>query len=174
MDKKPELPDLSPEKLARLWAIGSDIQPEAEQVIGLDDRKAELLRDRLARNLPLDKRTRGFLSETLDLLCRKFQPFVGNSLGAMIMDPQTSVEVLTYIKDFAKESGSTARDKAERDVALAVYFAAIASALVCHGARISQHSGSRLRKAFEAWVERSWLPSDMRELFKKAMTQAEL
>jgi hypothetical protein len=92
----------------------------------------------------------------------------------MIMDPQTSVEVLKQIKDSAKESGATARDKVERDVALAVYFAAIASALVCHGVKISQHTDGKLKKAFGAWIQRPWLPGDVRELFQKAMAKAEL
>ncbi len=173
MDQVPKTSDLGPERLARLWDIGSDVHVDpADGAGGSEECFAELLRDWMARPLPPDsaetQTLASLLPEALGRLCRKLRPFSGDSIGFLITSPDTDVHVLTRIKDHAKELGAAATSEIEREVALAVYFAAIASAMVFHDARISQHSNSKLQSAFETLRKRNGVPPELLSLFEKA------
>ncbi|MBN1506408.1 MAG: hypothetical protein JW955_06160 [Sedimentisphaerales bacterium] len=173
MDKESKGHHLRPEKLARLWDIGSDVHIEAADSAGAgEERYAELLHDWLARQLPPDPvQTQDLVSllpEALGQICQEVRPFSGDSIGFLLTHADTDVQVLRRIKDYAKELGAPPAGEVEREVALAVYFAAIAAALVSHETRISQHGDARLRSAFEALSERNAVPSELRSLFRKA------
>lgn len=168
MDQESKISSVSPEKLAQLWDIGSDVHDEAaERTGGSEDRYAELLRDWMARQLPPDPGLQELLPEALGQLCRELRPFSGDSIGALLTNPQTDPQVFTRLKDYAKELGAAA-SQVEREVTLTVYFAAIASALVFHDARISQHSGKKLAAAFGTLSRRSGMPPELLSLFQKA------
>lgn len=169
MDMEPSTPDVGPEKLARLWGIGSDAQAEpADGMADPDEQRAQRLRDWLARPLPPDEDLQEMLPEGLGQLCRKVRPFSGDTIGSLITDPNTDVQVLERIKDLAKEQGTVAENEIDHEVALAVYFAAIAGAAAFHDAKISQHSDAKLRKAFVSLTDRPWIPTNLRQLLKKA------
>lgn len=169
MDQRSNILDLSPERLARLWDIGSDARAGPIQgADGSEERWAELLRDWMARPLPLDSDLRELLPEALGRLCRELRPFSGDSIGFLVTNPDTDVRVLAGIKDHAKELGAAATSEMERQAALAVYFAAIASALVFHNARISQHNDGTLQSAFETLGKRKGIPPELLSLFQRA------
>jgi hypothetical protein len=164
---------LGPEKLAKLWDIGSDVHVEpADGGRGCDERYAELLHDWMARQMSPDPiETQDWVSllpEAMGQLCQELRPFSGDSVGFLLTDPDTNVQVLRRIKDYAKESGATAASEVEREAALAVYFAAIAASLVFHHVRISRHSNKKLRIVFETLGVRNGVPSELRSLFQKA------
>jgi len=89
-------------------------------------------------------------------------------LDESLQDPRTDVAVLREIKDYAKSLGEQAASQAERDVFLAVYFAAIASALTLHGERITQHTTQDLARFFNAYPKRTWIPSELSTIFGHA------
>ncbi len=157
---------LSADKLARLWDIGSEVP--AAGTGGPEEQRAERLRDWLARSLPPDEDLRGLLSEGLGHLCRDLRPFSGDAIGLLITCPETDVVALRRIKHLAKERGTAAGNEMDRDVALAVYFAAIASALVFHDTKISQHGDRKLKTAFGSLGRQPWVPPDLAHLFEKA------
>ena len=101
-------------------------------------------------------------------MSEELQSVSGLPLGDILQDSQTKIAVIRRIKDFAKELGNSAKDKIERDVALAVYFAAIASALVFHEARISQYSYEQLAQSFEAFGEDNWITPSLATMYKGA------
>jgi hypothetical protein len=78
------------------------------------------------------------------------------------------VRVLERIKDHAKELGTAAKNEAEREVALALYFAAIAAALLHHRAIISQHPWPHLEQSFKTLSGRRWIDADLLQLFTAA------
>jgi hypothetical protein len=173
MDKEPKTHDLAPEKLARLWNIGSDACIGGGDETGdRDDRYAELLCDWMTRQLPPDpEETQQLLSllpEALGELCQEVRPFSGDLIGSLLTQPDTDVRVLRRIKDYAKELGGSAAGPVEREAALAVYFAAIAAAQVFHDARISQYGDKKLQSAFEALSRRNAVPAGLRALFQRA------
>jgi hypothetical protein len=172
MDEESKISNVSPEKLARLWDIGSEVRAKAvDEAEGADERYAELLHDWMARQLPLDPDLQELLPGALGQLCQELRPFSGDSIGALLTDPQTDIRVLTRIKDYAKELGAAA-GRIEREVTLTVYFAAIASALVFHNARISQHGEKKLQSAFATMSKQDGIPPELLSLFQKATTES--
>lgn len=49
-----------------------------------------------------------------------------------------------------------------------IYYAAIVSALVFHEQKITRHSYEKLQEALTDLDEKQWIPSDLKDLFKKA------
>lgn len=79
----------------------------------------------------------------------------------------TDLALLKEIKDRNKGTVTTAASDATRAAATAVYYAAIAAALVFHGEKITRHSDARLLEGFERLQDATWIPSDLRTLIAK-------
>jgi len=76
--------------------------------------------------------------------------------------------VLEKIKQYAKESGTSTNSEDEKDVFLAVYYAAIASALVFHNEKITRHSYKGLERFFSSFTDKGWVLKEIKELFHGA------
>jgi hypothetical protein len=167
MSKEPSSFDLSPEKLARLWSVGSDVNKDEDEV-DQEQKKAELLRDWLESALPLDPALAELLPTVLMRMFRELRPFAGESFNSLLLDPETDVSALKKIKSFSKKLVEAAKSEAEHDAAAAIYYAAIASVLVFHNQRITTFSYESLADSFSTSVENNWLTPGLVELFKKA------
>ena len=168
MDKDTTTSGLAADKLAQLWDMGSnENQGTTEESQGQG--KAELLRDRLAQKFPLDQIIAQILPKTLAQVCDKIQPFSGNSYAILINDPGTDVSILKRIKDNTKKQAQHADGDAAYDVSAAIYYAAIASALVYHGKRITSFSYDHLLGKYVTLVEHPWLTPEFRNLFQEAV-----
>lgn len=174
MDKESSSFDLNPKKLARLWSIGSDANLEQGlHRINNDEKRAELLRDCLATSLPMDQETLDLLPRIFKGICRDLRPFTGESIGSLVIDPQTDFIVIERIKNWAKEFGSSTEDETEREVALAIYYTSIASALVFHEVKLSQYDYQKLKQAFGTLSRQEWIPSILLKILKRAYKYAE-
>jgi hypothetical protein len=158
---------LSPEKLARLLNIGSDIG-ETNNVINSEEKKAELLHDWLSATLPLDAVLLESLPIILRRLYRQLQPHLGERFGKVLKNPQTDILVIRKIKDYSKKFVTSARSEAEHDAATAIYFAAIASALLFHDIKITKFSYKTLDESFAKLIDEKWINADIAELFSLA------
>ena len=167
MDKRSSTFGLSSENLARILKIGTD-SLRADEQTEQDKRKASLLRDRLSISLPLEAVIIESLPSILARVCRQFQPMASKSLGNLLQDPKVNIEVLKKIKDYSKELVKTAKSDDEHEAAAAVYYAAIASALVFHDKRITKHSYESLEETFSSLIKSKWLIPELIRLFKKA------
>jgi hypothetical protein len=134
----------------------------------MDQKRQGLLLDHLAGSLPPDPALIELLPEILGSLCRQLRPFTGESLRTLLLDPKVDLSVLERIKDHAKALGATAGSDIEREVALALYFAAIAAGLLYHRTRVSQQSWAHLEQSFKTLSRQPWVPSDLAELFTRA------
>ena len=130
--------------------------------------RASVLLDVLGSKLPVNPALLESLPPVLRALSEELKSVSGLPLGDLLQDSQTKIAFIRRIKDFAKELGSSAKDKVERDVALAVYFAAIAVALVFHDVRISQYSYKELAQSFETLAEHDWTTLSLANLYKEA------
>lgn len=130
--------------------------------------RAAVLHDLLGSKLPVNPALLESLPPVLRALSEELESVSGVSLGNHLQDSQTKIVVIRRIKDFAKELGNSAKDQIERDVALAVYFAAIAGALVYHDVRISQYGYEQLKQSFEALCQHDWITPDLEVLYKDA------
>lgn len=138
-----------------LEAVASDAPGNA------DEAKGDLLCDILRCPLPPTEHP----SDITRGAATGFGPTPGPSLGQLLNDPRTDVAVLRRIKDYTKVRGKRAGSDVEKDVFLAVYFAAIAAALVFHDKRITGHSSIDLAEFLALFGETQWIPADLRRLF---------
>lgn len=173
MENEPTTFGLSREKLARLWEVGDDT-PAGQDGPTEEQKKAELLRDRLAEPLLLDPTATRMLPETLSFVLEQFRPLMGCSVGDLLLDPDTDPSVVWQIKDQYKERAQSCSSELEREVATAIYYAAIANALLFHEEsllrddKITTFSYKQLNEHFSQLLNIPWLTPDMVGLFKRA------
>ncbi|MEN6423896.1 MAG: hypothetical protein ABFE13_00925 [Phycisphaerales bacterium] len=167
MDRDSTRLGLNPDQLSRLWNIGDAVELYAVPNDS-DQAKTEFLRDVLVERMPLEPMVTRVLSRALSQACEGVQPFPNNSYGLLLADPATDVTILTRVKDHAKELVRPVHSEGERQVLAAVYYAAIACALIYHDRRISSFSFDCLAQQYKSLLEQAWLTSDLRDLFEKA------
>jgi hypothetical protein len=167
MNKEPENIDLSPEQRKRLLSLGLSSKV-SEAMTDSEEEKSDLLYDILTRTLPIDEMIVDSLPCVLRSLSRKLRSVAGEPLADLLQDPKTDISVVEEIKVYAKESGKSSKSKGESDVFLAVYYAAIASALLFHNKKITQHSFEDLEQFFSSLAKKSWVLQELKILFKRA------
>ena len=104
----------------------------------------------------------------LSRLSQTLAPLSGKSPGTLVLSPQTDVAALTTLKDCFGELSVTSTSRAQKAVAVAVYCAAIASALVFHDQKITTLSYAQLDESLTELQTRSWVSPALKELFGKA------
>lgn len=130
--------------------------------------RADLLADTLGSRMPVDATLLESLPVVLRSLSEQLESVSGLPIGQLLFNSQTKTALLRRIKDYAKDMGASASDEQQRDVALAVYYAAIAAALVNHNVKISQHSYGKLEQSFEKLASHEWISPGLSRLFKDA------
>jgi hypothetical protein len=92
------------------------------------------------------------------------------SLQEVLFNPESSVEQLQVIKEAGKHLTTSSNSEEERALATTIYYTytAIASCLVHHGKKITQHSYEKLDESFALLVEKTWMTNELVELFSKA------
>lgn len=130
--------------------------------------RADLLADTLGSRMPVDETLLESLPAVLRSLSEQLESVSGLPIGKLILDPQTKTALLRRIKDYAKDMGTSVSDESRRDVALAVYYAAIAASIVHHNVRISQHAYDKLEQSFEKLASQDWISPGLSGLFRDA------
>jgi hypothetical protein len=167
MDESSEKFKLNIEQSTYLLKLG--LVPDNEKNNQVSEKNREdLLLDMLASKLPVNPALFESMPAVLRPLSDELDAVSGLSLGKLIQNTQTKTTLLRNIKEYAKQLGTSAPNEIERDVALVVYFAAIAHALVFHNVKITKHSYESLRVSFSDLVEKPWLPIELARLFTKA------
>jgi hypothetical protein len=132
-----------------------------------NEERGDLLHDILRCSLPLRAGPREGLRTAATTSCQSLRSVVGPPIGELLQDPGTSVAVLKEIKQYAKARGSQAASEREKDVFLAVYFAAIATAMVSHGERITEHTDEDLTRSLSFFAKAPWMQTDLMGLFRR-------
>jgi len=152
--------DLTPETLAKLMGIVAGDEREAADT-RRQDRAADLLTCWLGWPWPVrtpvaDAKPRR-PPETLE------QNGKATTIAQLLLGERSGLGVLCEIKEFAKRLAR--RNKAEpgHSVATAIYYAAIASALLHHGRKITAHSHRSLEASFLRLMAEPWLPAALYE-----------
>jgi len=167
MKDSPKKFDLSIEQSTNLLKLALESNQNKKTQDTEKDR-AELLLDTLASKLPVNPALLESLPAVLRSLSEELQSVSGLPLGKLLQNSKTKTTLLRRIKDFGKELGTSANDEIERDVALAIYFAAIAGALVFHNVKISEYSYKQLEQSFETLSKHDWIPPNLAGLYRKA------
>lgn len=158
---------VAPKKLAELLRISSE-SDDSQAELTEDQKKAQLLLDRLAEPLLLDPSVVKMLPSIPSLLSSAMELCDGESIGQILMDPGTDISVLRKIKGFNNKASRRTDCPIECDTAIAVYYAAIASALVFHNKRISRFGYEELEKSFAQLADKPWMDPSIVELFGRA------
>jgi hypothetical protein len=151
-----------PDRLADLLHIGLEAGPPGPS--HPDEQKESLLRARLAGTLPLEKAA----VDALPVLAGQLLPLGSGSVGRALLDAGTPLEVFQKIKDYGKKLALANESEAEHAAATTIYFAAIASAILFHGKRITSYSYRALAGHFGTLAEKRWMDPKLARHFAKA------
>lgn len=155
-----------PEGLERLLGLGIGTDRRAEAAP--DKVTANLLHARLAGTLPLTKKMVEDLPAIIGHLREELLPLAGKPLGDLLLDQETSLKVIKSIKDYGKQMAQHERSSAEHAVSITIYFAAIASALLFHGKKITTHSYDELSDSFQILIDKRWMTTELARHLAKA------
>lgn len=92
----------------------------------------------------------------------------GRSLGDVLLDPPSDLDLLRAIKNCSKRLSHELDSEVEAALATTIYFAALASALVFHNRKITQHTYGKLDESFTELVGKTWMARQLIELFSRA------
>ena len=137
-----------------------------------DEQKGDLLRNILRCALPLEAPASS-TAVSSGPSYGGLRTVAGPPLGELLLNRTADVVVLKCIKEYAKALGKNAKSGIERDVFLAVYFAAIAAALVFHAERITEHFEGNLAQFLRSFANAAWIPTDLVDLFRKAISSCQ-
>lgn len=167
MDNESQDFDLTHSQKSRLLSLGLRSKPDK---LGTDkeEQKADMLYDVLSRTLPADPSVVNSLPPVVKGLSSRLRSLAGQPIGELLQDPATDITTIKKIKQYAKDSGTSSSSEAENDVFMAVYCAAIGSALVFHNEKITQHSYQDLEQFFLSFTRKDWILEEIAELLKKA------
>jgi hypothetical protein len=168
MDEEIDAIRLSNRQKTRLLSLG--LEPDqAAKPSDENEQRGDLLCDILRCPLPAELPERGAsFPDGVTKPCPTFRAIAGPTLRELLLDPKTDVLVLRRIKEYAKRLGTKAESEVEKDVFLAVYFAAIAAAGFFHSRQITEHSDTNLDRFLVLFARLSWIPSDLAGLFADA------
>ncbi len=157
---------LSPEQLARLLAMGLDEKDNRDS--GERSRtNSDILQDMLMSELALDPAMPESVPAVLKRPCEELSGVAGHTLGQLLLSPETNLAVIRTLKDYAKALSRRGAHEPEHAAVVIIYYAAIASALVLHGQKITRHSYETLLEAFSQLAKKNWVSTELRELFRK-------
>jgi len=156
-----------PEKLARLLTTcaGGGMSKGKKSTA---KQKSDLLRDLLEDVLPSDQAAIDAFPALLRHLYRELLPLADKSLGELLLSRETALSSVEKIKEYGKKVSASAGSEAEYEASAAIYYAAIASALVFHDQKITHYSYQELVSYFSSLTDKKWIPAKIKRLFKKA------
>lgn len=158
---------LSADQKLRLMNLG--LNSQIDDAIGDDNApKAERLYEVLTSSLPVGPDVVDSLPPILRNMSRKMTSVAGQRVSHYLLSPKTQVDVLRKIKDYAKQSGESTDSEIHRDVFLAVYCMAIASALFFRNEKISRHTDEDLKGFFAKYATEQWIPPEMALILREA------
>ena len=167
MEDGPPTGGLSPEELARLLSIGVEDDGSDAQESSAGP-AAELLDAMLAGPLPPVPTMVDALPTVLARLRRDLLPLGGRSIGEILSDPDMDLPALSMVKVYGKRIAAGNPSGPKHAAAVAVYYAAIAAALIRHGERITTHSPSYLKASLRELSNAPWVGEKLSSLLATA------
>ena len=166
-----QLESLGLGQIGQLLGLATEHELPDDEML-MEQLMKEGLSNRLAGTIPPGTAISAQLPALLGRLRGHPDPLPGRNLGMAVLDPNTSVELLTGIKRCLKEEaryyeGMEGRHP-EYAAALTAYYLVIASALRFHGRKITRHSFQDLAQWFRVLGTKSWMPEELRSHFTVA------
>lgn len=127
------------------------------------------LQDQLSEKCPVPKPSTSSQTWLLDRVQEKVRLDLSRSVGEVLSDRQADLNILRDIKDRYKSWTREAATKGMRHVYTAIYFAAIARALVSHSQTITDHPTEYLVRSMKTLAGEPWMVPSLRELYLEAL-----
>ena len=163
--------NLTEDQKSLLFGLG--LAKPHNRSIDTGEQKTDMLYDILNSRFPVDPSVVDSLPGVVKDLCPSLNSVAGNTIGDLLQNSYTDISTLKRIKWHAKESGTSAESEAQIDVYLVVYYAAIASTLLFHGKKITQHPYEDLQGFFLSFSQEAWVLEEIKDLFRKAQMHCE-
>ena len=153
-----------PHQLADLLrqAVDAGAAPPA----GCDQDRADLLRLRLADRAPCKRGPAG-MQTPMERVLQHPSPADNRTLGEVLLDEQTPLALLQDVKDQAKARSARQDHPVENQVAIVIYYAAIAAARAYHGERLTHWPDRDLADAFGRLSREPWVSLQLRSLLSR-------
>ena len=154
---------LRPDQLASLMEVGAGRRrvDTTQNQAGADELATmlyeEVLPDDLHPNSP-----RVVLGRPCDELCSYC------TIAELLFASAPDLAALTALKDYAKRLPEREPSGSTKAAATAVYYAAIAAALVSRNEKVTEHGYKDLACYFAELATKPWMTADLRALFEKA------
>lgn len=155
--------------LADLWQIAAGGQIHDEK-LDSNKIKLELLNNHLDCPISEKNDNHGIAPIIISQVAKRLKCFSGKPLRDILFDPSADIETIIILKDYAKKLSRQDTTDSDYAVAIAIYYAAIANAIVYHDKKITSHSNHYLLKFYSNMLEKRWLPGEIRTLYTKAKT----
>lgn len=167
--KRPSTFGMTIRQLQELFGVGRDLGEPSS--VGDAAAKRDLLEQQLARRLPPDRGRGELLPDLVESPGRVSQVRTGGGLGDILRDPSSDLKTVRRVKRYAKDLAADAVSRDEHDVAAAVYYAAIAHALVFQDQRITRFPPVVLAETYARLSAETWMPQELVRLFQQARTR---
>jgi DNA-directed RNA polymerase specialized sigma24 family protein len=126
---------------------------------------------------------RDSLSAPLSLDTTVLEPEIAEKVGAWIESqrvkpttfanlfehPRPLLDLLEFIKDYAKENRTDAESPMLREVSTVLYYVSISVALTRCGQRITSHDDAGLRQGFQWVIDQVWVDENLRQLLHEGI-----
>ena len=109
----------------------------------------------------LDAAVADDLQVIFERLLHHLSPLRGKTLGDAILEEETDLQTVKMIKDYGKKLAGRKHSGIEHDIAVTIYFAAIASALLFHSKRITSYAYKDLARDFEMLMNKPWMAPEI-------------
>ncbi|MBN1359883.1 MAG: hypothetical protein JW993_04795 [Sedimentisphaerales bacterium] len=157
---------LEPEKVARL--VGVTLARNQGERRDSEEAIKDLLEICLTQTCWAQDGRQGGRLGVLGRLLRPRRSEAKRTLREVLLDRRSGLNMVSDVRRHAKQQTTRTDDEVKHAVMTTIYFAAIASALVFHGRRISTYSPESLRCSFAKLCRKTWMPAELVELFEKA------
>jgi hypothetical protein len=167
MSEKPKTFGLDPEKLVDLMRIVSDTCDSDNQG-SPEQKKSELLYDQLREALLTDLTVSGGVPVISDDLTDVLRLQGSKPIREILQNQDSDIHMIKKIKEYYSKLSEDTDSIIERDVAIVIYYTAIAGAMVFHNEKISKLSYRRLERSFSSLISKSWISTELINLFAEA------
>jgi len=157
---------LAPRKLARILGLTMSSDNKDDDLAHADI--AELLSKCLHAKLPVAVRRELSWADLLNNLAPNQENNNVIVLIDVLTSPRSSLDTIKAIRKCAKSGAARNNTDPEHSVAITLYFAAIAHALLFQKVKITTYSDEALRVSFDQLISKPWLPKELRKLFVEA------
>ncbi|MFC1764044.1 hypothetical protein ACFL6U_18470 [Planctomycetota bacterium] len=140
--------------------------------VNLQEEDSEQMREHLQEELtekcPLSAQPADRSTTIMEHIQLQTARHTGCTVGECLADPQTDIHLLVPIKDYYKDISHQTLTRADHHVAIAIYFGAVAHALVYHDQKISDYSYRDLQQSFCTLMQYDWMVPQLKILYQHA------